>query len=166
MTSKSTLFPLHAVGLIASVVISGERELQAPPSAEVRDRRPILAGARLQTIVWTADVEAAAFFYGNVLELPLVARSLGALVYDVGGSELRLSPVPSTSPSPHTVLGFSVADVRAVARALAAKGVRPVLFANFDHDPEGVWTAPDGTTVMWFRDPDGNLLSIVHYADR
>lgn len=124
----------------------------------------MLASARLQTIVWTADVIRAESFYSGVLGLALTGRSHGALVYEVSGGELRVSPVPSTEPSPHTVLGFAVEDVAAVARALAAAGVTAERFPGFEHDADGVWAAPDGTQVVWFRDPDGNLLSAVRYG--
>lgn len=68
----------------------------------------MLASSRLQTIVWTSRIAEAEKFYGGVLGLPLKGKSHGALVYDVGGSDLRVSPVPSTQPSAHTVLGFAV----------------------------------------------------------
>ena len=124
----------------------------------------MLGSARLQTIVWTSDTARAAGFYGGVLGLALKDRSHGALVYEVGGGELRVSPVPTTAPSPHTVLGFAVEDVTAVAAALAAKGVVFERFTGFEHDAHGVWRAPDGARVAWLRDPDGNLLSVVQYA--
>ena len=124
----------------------------------------MLGSARLQTIVWTSDKARAAGFYGGVLGLALKGESHGALVYEVGGGELRVSPVPTTEPSPHTVLGFAVDDVDAVASALAGKGVAFERFAGFEHDARGVWRAPDGARVAWLRDPDGNLLSVVQYA--
>jgi catechol 2,3-dioxygenase-like lactoylglutathione lyase family enzyme len=124
----------------------------------------MLADARLQTIVWTSDTTRAERFYTGVLGLPLKGRSHGALVYEVGGGELRVSPVPTTAPSAHTVLGFEVADVRAGAAELARKGVTLERFEGFQHDNDGVWRAPDGTEVAWFRDPDGNLLSVVRYG--
>lgn len=124
----------------------------------------MLDHARLQTIVWTGDTPRAQSFYSDVLGLPLKGHSHGALVYEVGGAELRVSPVPSTEPSAHAVLGFAVEDIDAVARALAAKGVPTERFPGFAHDSLGVWRAPDGTQVLWFRDPDGNLLSVVQYA--
>lgn len=124
----------------------------------------MLTSARLQTPVWTSDTERAGAFYGGVLGLTQAATSHGALVYDVGGGALRVSPVPQTRPSEHTVLGFAVEDVGAVAEALAAKGVPTERFEGFSHDARGVWTAPDGTQVVWFRDPDGNLLSAVRYG--
>ena len=124
----------------------------------------MLATARLQTIVCTARIQGAEQFYGEVLGLPLKARSHGALVFDVGGSDLRVSPVPSTAPSAHTVMGFSVASLSDVMRTLSTKGVQWERFPNFPHDDAGALTLPDGTRVAWFRDPDGNLLSIVQYC--
>jgi hypothetical protein len=72
--------------------------------------------------------------------------------------------VPSTTPSAHTVLGFAVETIDEVVAGLEKHAVRPERFADFDHDARGIWTAPDGTKVVWFRDPDGNLLSVVQYG--
>jgi len=124
----------------------------------------MLASSTLQTIVWTSRIPEAEKFYGEVLGLHLRARSHGALVYEVGGSDLRVSPVPSTQPSAHTVLGFAVADVRTIVESLTARGVRFERIAGFPHDSMGILVTPDGSRVAWFRDPDGNLLSIVQYA--
>jgi len=124
----------------------------------------MLGKARLQTLVWTSDTARAGAFYGGVLGLTQAGTSHGALVYEVSGGELRVSPVPATQPSEHTVLGFAVEDVGAVAEALAAAGVAAERFEGFDQDSLGVWRAPDGTQVVWFRDPDGNLLSAVRYG--
>ena len=124
----------------------------------------ILKGARLQTLIWSADVPRAHRFYEQVLGLTYLRDSHGAAVFDVDGGELRVSPVPSTRASEPTVLGFAVTDLAKVAYALVTSGVVTERFAGFTHDPDGVWTAPDGTLVLWFRDPDGNLLSAVQYA--
>ncbi|HUO79341.1 MAG TPA: VOC family protein [Steroidobacteraceae bacterium] len=124
----------------------------------------MLADARLQTIVCTARIREAERFYGEVLGLCCKGRSHGALVYDVGGAELRLSPVATTTPSAHAVLGFAVADVAAAAAGLEARGVRLERFAGFAHDAAGLVTLADGTRVAWLRDVDGNLLSLVQYA--
>jgi catechol 2,3-dioxygenase-like lactoylglutathione lyase family enzyme len=124
----------------------------------------MLGSARLQTLVWTSDIARARGFYSEVLGLPLIGESHGALVYRVGAGELRVSPVPSTEPSAHTVVGFAVDDFDAVAEALLERGVATERFEGFTHDARGAWTAPDGTRVIWFRDPDGNLISVVQYA--
>ncbi|HXI48821.1 MAG TPA: VOC family protein [Steroidobacteraceae bacterium] len=124
----------------------------------------MLASSKLQTIVLSSRLAEAEKFYGGVLGLELKGKSHGALVYDVGGADLRVSPVPSTQPSPHTVLGFAVADLSAVMNALSLRGVEWERFAHFPQDAAGVLVTPDGAKVAWFRDPDGNLLSIVQYC--
>jgi catechol 2,3-dioxygenase-like lactoylglutathione lyase family enzyme len=124
----------------------------------------MLATSKLQTIVLSSRLAEAEKFYGDVLGLKLKGKSHGALVYDVGGADLRVSPVPSTQPSPHTVLGFAVADLSADMNVLSLRGVEWERFANFPQDAAGVLVTPDGAKVAWFRDPDGNLLSVVQYA--
>ena len=124
----------------------------------------MLGSARLQTLVWTADTARAKAFYSDTLGLTLKRESFGALVYAVGGGELRVSPVPSTQPSAHTVLGFAVDDLDGTLDDLERRGVVAERFPNFAHAARGLWTAPDGTRIIWFRDPDGNLLSVVQYG--
>jgi catechol 2,3-dioxygenase-like lactoylglutathione lyase family enzyme len=124
----------------------------------------MLASSTLQTIIWTAHIAEAEKFYGGVLGLPLQGKSHGALIYDVGGSDLRVSPVPATQPSAHTVLGFAVPNLRAIVELLKERGVGLERIAGLSHDPTGILTTPDGAKVAWIRDPDGNLLSVVQYA--
>src|ERR1700744_471096 len=119
----------------------------------------MLASSRLQTMIWTSRVVDAELFYSGVLGLTLKGKSHGALVYDVGGSDLRVSPVPSTQPSKHTALGVAVSDLEAVIGVLSARGVEWERFPGFPHDAAGVVATPEGAKVVWFRDPDGNLLS-------
>jgi catechol 2,3-dioxygenase-like lactoylglutathione lyase family enzyme len=124
----------------------------------------MLASSSLQTIVWTSRIAEAEEFYLGVLGLPLKGKSHGALVFDVGGCDLRVSPVPSTQPSAHTVLGFAVSDVRATVASLTGRGIGFETIAGLHQDSAGILITPDGAQVAWFRDPDGNLLSVVQYA--
>ncbi len=124
----------------------------------------VLASATLQPIVCTSRLADAERFYSDVLGLPLEGRSHGALVYRVGAATLRVSPVPSLQPSQHTVMGFAVADLRTTCKVLTARRVEWERFPGFPHDEDGVLSLPDGTQVVWFRDPDGNLLSLVQYG--
>lgn len=125
----------------------------------------MLAASRLQTIVWTARIAEAEKFYSDVLGLPLDHRSHGALVYDVGGSDLLVSPVPSTQPSAHTVVGFAVSDLRFIVAELIKRGIALERFAGLPLDAAGVLVTPEGAAVAWLRDPDGNLVSIVQYPE-
>jgi len=124
----------------------------------------MLASSKLQTIIWTSRIDEAEQFYSGVLGLPLKGKSDGALVYEVGGGDLRVSSVPLTLPSVHTVLGFAVSNLISVVTALNARGITFERFPGFPHDAAGVIVTPDGAKVAWFRDPDGNLLSAVQYA--
>lgn len=123
----------------------------------------MLSEAQLQSITLTSDIDRAETFYRDTLGLRLRTKSDGALVFDVGGGELRVSPVPATQPSEHTVLGFSVPDVETIVLSLSRRGVGFERFDGFPHDDIGILTTPDGSRVAWFRDPDGNLLSVVQY---
>lgn len=123
----------------------------------------MFADSKLQSIIWTSRIEEAERFYSDTLGLALSGRSDGALVYDVGGSVLRVGPVPSTEPGVHTVMGFAVADVKAAVAYLAGHGVAVERFAGMPHDDDGILVSPDGARVAWFRDPDGNILSVVQF---
>lgn len=118
--------------------------------------------AKLMAFVSTSQPEKAKDFYTN-LGLKLVTQEPMALVFDAGGTMLRLSIVENFTPQPFTVLGWQVADMQADLRELSSKGVK---FERYDfpgQDANGVWTAPDGTQVAWFKDPDGNLLSLTEF---
>lgn len=123
----------------------------------------MLSDAKLQSIICTSRINEAERFYSDTLGLPLTGKSHGALLYDVGGSVLRVSPVPSTQPSAHTVLGFAVRDLSGVMICLALRHVIWERFPGFNHDALGAITTPDGAKVAWLRDPDGNLLSVVEF---
>lgn len=124
----------------------------------------MLATARLQTIVCATDIDRAEGFYRGQLGLPLKARSLAALVFDAGGSDLRIAPVRGFVATERTVVGFAVTDAAATMDALAAAGVDFAPVGGYAFDRHGLITAPDGTRVGWIRDPDGNLISIVQYV--
>lgn len=124
----------------------------------------MLANSKLQTIILTSHMTEARVFYRDVLGLELKGESDGALIFDVGGSDLRVSPVPATQATEHTVLGFAVADVDSTISLLIDKGIEFERFEGFAHEPNGALTTPAGSRVAWFRDPDGNLLSVVQLA--
>lgn len=124
----------------------------------------MLADARLQSIICTTNLDAAEAFYRDILGLGIKDKSAGAIVFDVGGADLRVSRVPSLQPSEHTLLGFAVPDVAAVVQSLRKHGITLERFEHFPHDANGILTTPDGDRVAWFRDPDGNLLSVVQFG--
>lgn len=123
----------------------------------------MLSSSRIQPIILTSRLAQAETFYRDVLDLHLRTTSDGALVFDVGGGTLRVAPVPATEPTEHTVMGFAVDDVDKTVAWLADRGVTFERFEGFPHDAHGILVTPDGARVAWFRDPDGNLLSVVQF---
>ena len=111
----------------------------------------------------TANAERSRAFYEGVLGLAFVADEPPALVFRVGPSMLRIQKLDRVQALPYTVLGWSVSDIHAQVRRLAAAGV---LFQRYDgmkQDDNGIWQAPSGTLVAWFRDPDGNVLGLSQF---
>lgn len=121
------------------------------------------ATAKLIAFATTKDPDAARAFYADVLGLTLTSTEPVALVFDSGGVMLRISIVKDFQPQPFTVLGWQVADIRARLRELAAKGVSFEHYGFPSQDAEGIWLTPDGTQVAWFKDPDGNLMSLTQF---
>ena len=121
--------------------------------------------AKLQPIVLTSRIEQATEFYRDTLGLSTRSSSDGSIVFDVGGGDLILAPVPTTEATEHTQLGFSVPDVYEAVKFLTDRGVKLERFDGFPHDEEGVLKTPGGSQVAWFRDPDLNLLSVVQYHE-
>ena len=125
----------------------------------------ILGSARPVGIICTRDRERATPFYRDTLGLPLVKEDHYAAVFEAGGVSIRLSTVPDWTPHAHTVMGFVVDDIASAARALAEKGVTFNIYQGFNQDALGIWTSPDKSArVAWFKDPDGNVLSITQFA--
>ena len=120
----------------------------------------MLGQSALVAFVGTARPEQALLFYRDVLGLELIERHEFALVFDAHGTVLRVTIAAGVTPQPYTVLGWKVSDMSAAMRGLAERGVAFVRFPGFDQDETGIWTAPGGTRIAWFRDPDGNLLSL------
>jgi catechol 2,3-dioxygenase-like lactoylglutathione lyase family enzyme len=120
----------------------------------------MLSGAPLVAFVPTVDLERAHAFFGGVLGLTRVESSPFANAYDAHGTMLRVTRVEQLQPPPFTVLGWAVHDVAAAVASLRAGGVEPIDYPGMEQDADGVWTAPSGARVAWFRDPDGNTLSL------
>lgn len=112
-------------------------------------------------LICTSDRERATKFYRDVIGLGFVSEDKFAVVLDVGGIMLRVSSVPDFEPHEHSILGFRVKDVASTVKSLRDKGVVFNIYPQFKQDELGIWTVPGGSThVAWFKDPDGNVLSI------
>ena len=110
--------------------------------------------------VSTTDTARARAFYEDTLGLRFVADEGFALVFDLAGVMLRVTRVDELHPQPFAVLGWRVADAEAAARELAGRGVVFERYPGLEQDELGLWRSPSGARIAWFRDPDGNVLSI------
>jgi len=120
-----------------------------------------LGGESLVAFIATADPERAKTFYRDTLGLQLVAEQLPfALVFDANGTTVRVQVVKKVVPAGYTALGWRVTDITRAAKALIEAGVRLERFPGMEQDELGIWSSPSGAKVAWFKDPDGNVLSI------
>ena len=112
------------------------------------------------------DVARAKEFYRDTLGLRLVSEEPPfALVFDANGIMLRLGMGKERAPVPGTVLGWQVPDMAAAVADLTQAGIRFERYDFLKQDESGVWTAPTGARVAWFKDPDGNTLSISEHPE-
>ena len=120
--------------------------------------RPIIA-----FVATTARTRAKAF-YSTTLGLKLVSEDSFALVFDAGGTMLRVVTVQQLQPAAYTVLGWIVPDIRRAVHDLQQRAVQFQRYPGLEQDELGIWSAPGGARVAWFVDPDGNTLSLTEFA--
>jgi catechol 2,3-dioxygenase-like lactoylglutathione lyase family enzyme len=124
---------------------------------------PEFASYKLVAFVATQDAARAKAFYGDTLGLRLISEDKFAVVFDANGTMLRVAIVEKVAPQRYTVLGWQVPDIAAAARDLQKAGVELARFDGMPQDELGIWNSPSGARVGWFKDPDGNTLSITQY---
>jgi catechol 2,3-dioxygenase-like lactoylglutathione lyase family enzyme len=125
----------------------------------------MLDSGTMAGFVPTKDYDKARAFYEGKLGFNFVSLDQFALVVSVGGHKIRIAKIPNFTPLQGTILGWEVNDIRSVANWLRDRGVTLEKYP-FAQDRElGIWTAPGGDQVAWFKDPDGNILSVSQHAD-
>ena len=112
------------------------------------------------------DLDRSRRFFGDLLGLPVEEVSAFACVLRAGPTMLRVTRVDGLRPQPFTVFGWQVPDLAATVAELTRAGVRMLHYEGLGQDADGVWATPDGALVAWFRDPDGNTLSLTQFAAR
>jgi catechol 2,3-dioxygenase-like lactoylglutathione lyase family enzyme len=123
----------------------------------------MLGNCQLAAFIATSKPDEARKFYEDVLGLTFLSDEEYAIVFDANGTTLRVQKAGSFTPQQFTALGWHVPDIEAAMADLRAKGV---VFEQYPWMPEGsngIMTFPGGARVTWFKDPDGNLLSIDQY---
>lgn len=126
----------------------------------------MLANATPMGFIAVSDFGAARRFYEGVLGLPFVSQDDFALVLRCGPILIRLTVPPQRATADYTVFGWRIDDIETDVALLSAKGISFEHYPFFGDSqaPSGIWTAPSGDKVAWFRDPDGNLLSLSQHV--
>ena len=109
------------------------------------------------------DIEAAKKFYGETLGIKC-GDAMGALLLEfAGGTNFFIYPKDNHEPATHTVLNLPVTDVEKVVDELTSRGVE---FEKYDTpdiktDEKGIARGDEGPTIAWFKDPAGNIISVL-----
>ena len=124
----------------------------------------MLGSTNIIAFVPTRDAEKARAFYEGMLGLRFVKDDGFAMVLDANGIMIRVAKMKDFTPAPFTVLGWQVSGIEDVVRGLQKRGAHFEIFGFFKQDELGIWTAPTGDKVAWFKDPDGNILSVSQHV--
>ena len=108
----------------------------------------------------TTDYDKARAFYERMLGGTFVSLDQFALVIEIDGHTIRISKTQKFTALPGTVLGWEVSDIEETVDSLSKRGVTFEKYPFAQDKDRGIWTAPGGSKIAWFKDPDGNVLSV------
>ncbi len=124
----------------------------------------MLGTTNIVAFVPTKDAEKARAFYERVLGLKFIKDDGFAMVLDANGIMIRVAKMKDFTPAQFTILGWQVTGIEKIVAGLQEKGVHFEVFGFFKQDALGIWTAPTGDKVAWFKDTDGNVLSVSEHV--
>ena len=109
------------------------------------------------------DIQAAKTFYSTVLGLEVVDNPMGLIELKItGGNNIVVYPKPNHVPATFTILNFPVDNIDAAVDALIAKGVSLEQYeGQIKTDEKGICRSSGGPNIAWFKDPAGNILSVL-----
>ena len=107
------------------------------------------------------DLPAAKSFYGATLGLDVTEQPEGLGITLATGGSVFLYPKPDHQPATFTVLNFPVDDIGAAVEELTGRGITMERYDGFDQDERGIAPGIDGPYIAWFKDPAGNVLSVM-----
>jgi catechol 2,3-dioxygenase-like lactoylglutathione lyase family enzyme len=110
------------------------------------------------------DLERAQQFYGGTLGLSTSEHNGLLFLHLAGDRGILIYPKPDHTPATYTILNFPVDDIDAAVDELAERGVSFERYDGFEQDEKGISRDPNGPPIAWFRDPAGNILSVLEDA--
>jgi catechol 2,3-dioxygenase-like lactoylglutathione lyase family enzyme len=120
----------------------------------------MLASGKLVGFVPTKDSTKTREFYEGKLGFQFVSDDQFALVMQAGESMIRIAKTKDFTPAQYTVMGWEVPDVEVMVQWLNKRGVKFEKYPFIKDQESGIWITPNGDKVAWFKDPDGNVLSL------
>jgi catechol 2,3-dioxygenase-like lactoylglutathione lyase family enzyme len=123
-------------------------------------RRSVLYPAEMVGFLITNDAARCREFFVDTLGFREVGEDPWALVLEADGRMIRVQKGTTHQALRSTVLGWNVADIEAAVTRLETAGVSCERYGFPGQDARGIMTFPDGARVAWFKDPDGNVLSV------
>ena len=124
----------------------------------------MLNDSRITSLLPTVNPKQSKAFYLNTLGLKLTSEDDYGMEFESASSSVRITVVHEFKPQPFAVLGFKVDAIDREVEALSSKNVKFERYDGLDQDDSGIWTSPSQARIAWFKDPDGNLLSLTQYS--
>jgi len=150
----------EAIADAAKIASGAIPDLQKEAGGEEK----MLASGKIVGFVPTKDYDKARAFYEGNLGFEFISLDQYALVMSVGGHKIRIAKVPNFIPLQGTILGWEVENIEAVVTWLRDRGVVLEKYPFVQDRELGIWTTPSGDKVAWFKDPDGNILSVSQHG--
>jgi catechol 2,3-dioxygenase-like lactoylglutathione lyase family enzyme len=120
----------------------------------------MLADKELKAFIPTLKPDKSKSFYKDILGLQLLSEDNYGFEFNANGTRLRVIIVEELKPQSFTVLGWNVSDIASTIKSLNKKGIVCEKYDFLDQDNLGIWISPGDSKVAWFKDPDGNVLSL------
>src|SRR5262249_34683314 len=124
----------------------------------------MLESGEMVGFIFTRDYEKARAFYERSLGFEFVSLDQYALVMNTGRNMIRIVKIQDFAPARATVLGWEGKDIEAMVVELTRAGVGFEDYPFIQDKERGIGTTPDGSKVAWFKDRDGNVLSVSQHA--
>jgi len=120
--------------------------------------------SRLIGFAVTTKPEEARKFYEEKLGFRFIKDDGFALVFHANGSLLRISKMQNFTPAQHTVLGWEIDDIENAVKDLNRRDVVFERYPGMPQDHNAICSFEGGDRVAWFKDPDGNVLSLSQHV--
>ncbi len=125
----------------------------------------MLGSSTIVGFIPTTNADRSRKFFVETLGLTFVADEEYGVVLTSGANTIRLVKLEKHEPSEFAILGWETTNIEKTVREMTAAGVTIERYDFIEQDDLGIWSAPDRIAkVAWFKDPDGNVLSVSQHG--